>query len=113
MQIDQKTVALTIIRAIAIIMVLWALADNPYGYYKLLRWVVTTVAVIMAFQCIVSEKIYWTIPVVKIAILFNPILPIHLDRETWRVIDIAVAVIFSWNTFSFKPVIQVVGDKNG
>ena len=29
-----------------------------------------------------------------VAILFNPLAPVYLSRETWQPIDIAVAVLF-------------------
>jgi hypothetical protein len=32
---------------------------------------------------------------VVIAILFNPLAPVHLDRHTWQVFDVAGAVAFA------------------
>jgi hypothetical protein len=29
-----------------------------------------------------------------IAVLFNPVIPIHLNRDNWTTIDVTVAVIF-------------------
>ena len=36
---------------------------------------------------------------IAVALLFNPVVPVHLDRETWRVIDWGVALIFAWHTW--------------
>jgi hypothetical protein len=30
------------------------------------------------------------------AILFNPLLPVELDRETWQVVDFVIGSIFGW-----------------
>ena len=36
----------------------------------------------------------WAIALMLIAVLFNPILPIHLDRSTWFYLDLGAAGIF-------------------
>ncbi|MCR4418182.1 MAG: hypothetical protein NUV92_10630 [Ignavibacteria bacterium] len=37
-----------------------------------------------------------------IAILFNPIFPIYLDRNIWRYVDIAAAIIFLVSLYVLK-----------
>lgn len=74
-----------------------ALASWPYGYYQLLRVVVTVAAVVicvMEFQRGRSVT-GWIVAFALVAAIFNPIAPVHLDRETWAVIDVGVAGMFA------------------
>lgn len=81
-------------------MLLMALLDMPYSYYTLLRIVVTISAGVHCWFVLTREdagKISNRLHVAvfsAIGILFNPIIPIYLDREVWQIIDVAVAVLF-------------------
>ena len=80
--------------AIAAVMLLVALADCPYGYYRLLRVVVCAAAVFVTVLG-VAWKRYWASWLFGIvAVLFNPLAPIHLTREIWRPTDIIVSALF-------------------
>lgn len=73
-------------------MLLIALVPLPYGYYQLLR-LVTTVAFGWAAYVAYDRKnetLPWAFGV--IALLFNPLIPVHLPRELWMVIDAAAGV---------------------
>jgi len=74
-------------------MLFLAIAPMPYGYYSLLRTIVTGVSIFGALIC--HEKaINLTYVFVGIAIAFNPFLKIELTREIWIPIDIATAIFF-------------------
>jgi len=78
---------------IASAMLLGCLIDGlPYGYFQILRWVVCGVCAYRAFLAYTLEKKTWMWGFVCSAVLFNPIAPIHLDRETWAVIDVVLAI---------------------
>jgi hypothetical protein len=79
---------------IAAIMLFLALAPWPYGYYQLLRFVVCGVSVYVAFIAYNWQKIWATFLFGFIAVLFNPLIPIHLSRELWQPIDTICAIIF-------------------
>lgn len=81
------------------VLLLWALDRHAYGYYKILRWVVCGVGTYSAFVAMSSEKTSWAWALGITAMVFNPIIPIHLDRDTWAVIDIAAAILFVVSTF--------------
>lgn len=38
-----------------------------------------------------------------IAILFNPIIPVHLTKDIWVIIDLIVAILFLVSIFKIKP----------
>ncbi len=95
----------TIIRVMQVIvmgMLLWALADNPYGYYQILRWIVCGFFGYFAFLTHDHNDIKWTWIFSGIAILFNPIIPIYLEREVWQVIDVIVAIVILASIFKIK-----------
>lgn len=65
----------------------------PYGLYTLLRLVVTGVA-LFAIYVLGTGDPKRTIGLVTVALLFNPIIPIHLSRLAWFPIDLGVAFWF-------------------
>lgn len=90
---------LLVARLVAIALLVWALDRHTYGYYQILRWVVCGSAAYTAFVATELKKVFWTWSLGITAVLFNPIVPINLDRETWAVIDIAVSVLFGTSIF--------------
>lgn len=76
------------------ILLLVALGDHPYGYYTFLRWAVTSAAVLVAVVAQRSTSQWATWPFAGIAILFNPIAPVYMSRQSWRPIDIICAIGF-------------------
>lgn len=92
-----------IARIVAIILLIWALGRHPYGYYTLLRFVVCGVSAYGAYfssEIIMRKGWVWIFGM--IAILFNPIIPIHLDRDTWAIIDVVVAGVLGVSLFLLK-----------
>lgn len=79
---------------VAAVILLGALGDWPYGYYKLLRWITCGAAVWVAFLAYGWEKKWATVIFAIVAVLFNPLLPIHMSKEIWQPIDFACAVLF-------------------
>lgn len=87
---DDQTIWLVLVIPAA--MCLIAIADMPYGFYQLTRWVVTIAGLLGAYW--MNFKGVLGILLVIIALLFNPLFPIHLEREQWAPIDIITAVLF-------------------
>ena len=78
---------------IAAIMLLLALASWPYGYYQFMRIVVCGTAGYGAYLALQAEQHPWLWILGAVAILFNPVFPIHFDRSVWRILDIVTAVV--------------------
>ena len=78
-----------------------ALLDWPYGYYQLLRLVVTGAAVWVAYILYTAKKTGLMITFIIIALLFNPLIPVHLDRQTWKVIDLLCGLFFIITIFLY------------
>ena len=77
---------------IAVGMLIVAVAPLPYGYYMLLRLVATGVLAWSAY--VAYERQYKILPwvLVLLAVLFNPVIKIHLPREIWAGIDIGAGI---------------------
>ena len=77
------------------VMLVVALAKLPYGYYTLLRLVVTVCATVIAFDIYKRDAVSaWFCAFVGMALLFNPLIPVHLTRGIWAPIDLACAGVF-------------------
>ena len=88
---------------IAIILLLLAFFDGwTSGYFTLLRIAVTGTTAYSAWLAYEYKKEFWIWPFVIIAIMFNPVFPIHLKRDTWLVIDLLVAVFLFFSIFLFR-----------
>ena len=64
----------------------------PYAYYESLRIVVSVAAVMGAYRAHKLDLEQWKWIMVVIAVLFNPIIPVHLSKEMWVVPDLLAAV---------------------
>jgi len=87
---------------ISAVMLFIAISRLPYAYYQLLRWIVCASAAYITFLSYESKKYFLLWPMGLIALLFNPLLPFHLDKDTWVVIDFIAAIVFLISIFVVK-----------
>ena len=102
---------------ISIIMLGLCVEQWPYLYYMLLRWVVCVSALLVAvFAYVRSDSLIYngnhkvSIYINRafmgifgfITLLFNPLLPIHLNRDIWVPIDLFTAVFFFIGLFGVR-----------
>ena len=74
------------------------LLPMPYGYYFLSRSVVCICAVFFLSQLYKINERTSVFIFLGIAILYNPIFPIHLgDKSIWIVVNIITAILFLIN----------------
>jgi hypothetical protein len=90
---------LKVSRLVACVLLLIAVASMPYGYYRFLRIVITIIAGINAFSIFERDNKTLFIVFLAVAILFNPLIPIHLDKATWTPIDLIVGLFFGITAF--------------
>ncbi|MFN3820184.1 DUF6804 family protein [Blastomonas sp.] len=82
--------------ALSVAMMIAAL-PMPYGYYQLLRLVAFGV---LAWQAVVflralkKEALAGACGV--LALLYNPFVKVHFERDTWAIINIATAVFIAF-----------------
>ena len=88
---------------ISVIFLLLAIGGKfPYGFYTLLRLVVCGTTVYLTWLAYDSSKQGWVWSFGFLAVLFNPLIPIHLDRGSWVVIDFFVAIFLLISIFAFR-----------
>jgi hypothetical protein len=82
-------------------MLVLALGRWPCGYYMLLRVVVVAAALLLAgliYQQAKSNTVWFGLFLI-VAIVFNPIVPLHLTRGVWSILNVAAAVTFAGHFF--------------
>ncbi len=88
---------------IAALMLFLALnPENPYGYYVLLRWVCCGVFAYLAFRALERARHGWVWILGITAAVYNPILPVHLTREIWTVVNVVTIGIAVASVFALK-----------
>jgi len=86
-------------KLIAIAVLLGAMGTHPYAYYQILRWVVCAAGVYAAYLYLQAERIalFWIFA--AMAVLFNPIVPIYMSRDTWQIYDLVAVLVFAVSLF--------------
>lgn len=79
-----------------VVMLVAALFPWPYGYYNFLRFCICGAAAFLAYQQWTHDDAAskWVVMLVGIALLYNPFVPIYLNRETWTVLNVGTAIAF-------------------
>lgn len=69
---------------------------DDYSYYRLTRWAVCGIALYVAARVKRSGMDYWLVPVmIVIAVVFNPFIPVTMDRKYWIAIDMLAICFFA------------------
>jgi hypothetical protein len=86
--------------------------EHPYDFFVILRWVVLVSACVVLWVLAdwrhvdePGEGNGWEVGVVlfsAMAILFNPVFPVYMDREDWVVWDMLAAALFVVATFGIR-----------
>lgn len=74
----------------------------PYGFYTLLRWVICAVSGHIAYGFYKSKLTGWTFVFCAIAVLFNPLYPLSLNKSSWVAIDFISSILFFVSAYSIK-----------
>jgi len=95
----KKAAATWIPEAAAVILAVIALRkDNSYAYYIFLRWMTCPIFVWITWKAFTSGYgLLLAIAGGILAVLFNPILRIMLDRGKWEIINIAMIAVAIWS----------------
>ncbi|WP_036165460.1 DUF6804 family protein [Noviluteimonas dokdonensis] len=68
----------------------------PYGYYRVMRWVVCVGCACLALYSLRSKSEAWAWIWGAIAGIYNPIVPVHASREIWSIANVATIVVAGW-----------------
>jgi hypothetical protein len=96
-------------RVIGIVVLLGAIPSIwPYGYYTLTRIFISIISGALAYSAHKKRNQFWKTTFILITILYNPIVPIYLNKEIWIVINLLTVIIFgiSLKLFKSKDVVK-------
>lgn len=90
-----------IARLITSVLLFVALTNQQIGYYKFLRWVVFATSIYTLYISYNKREQMnfgvWLFGI--IALLFNPIIPFYLGKNSWQVTDLVIGIIFIVSIF--------------
>lgn len=95
----KKAAATWLPEAAAVILAVIALRKgNPYGYYVFLRWMTCPIFVWITWKAYSrGYGLLLAIAAGILAVLFNPVLRVMLDRGKWEIINIAMIAVAIWS----------------
>ena len=79
---------------IAATRLLLSLSGHSRCFFVLLRLVVSIDAAVLALTAHRQDATGWTWVMIGVLVLFSPLLPIHLPRNIWRIVDVIMAGVF-------------------
>lgn len=91
--IQPATRQLIVRKLVMILLLLGCFFFLPYWYYDIVRWVVSIIAVGLAYSYY-KNKDNWQITLFIITVvIFNPIAPLILGRLAWNIIDAVLSFV--------------------
>ena len=81
-----------ILKLVVAIILLLCLADMPYGFYTLVRFVSAFAFAYLSYDYFKSKKDGLGFVFAVLALLFQPFFKFALGRTIWNVVDVTVAV---------------------
>lgn len=82
-----------IFRLISGTMLILAIGVQPASYYLLLRWIVAICSLYSGWLMSQLNQSNWAWALFIVGVIFNPIIPLYLDRLTWQILDVLVILI--------------------
>ena len=88
---------------IPILMLFLAIFPLPYGYYTLLRVVVSFSSGVIGFNEYIMKKSInnWVIVFWFFVLIYNPLIPFHLGKAIWTLINIITILCLISNYMSY------------
>ncbi len=84
----------------AALLLIAAAGKHPYGFYMVLRLVITVGAVYWAWRVYKAGQQAWTWMFAAVALLLNPFLPIRMQRTQWQPIDLYLGILLiGWSGY--------------
>ena len=80
------------VKLIVAVLLLLCLADMPYGFYQLVRFVAAVAFAYLSYDYFKSKKDTMGFVFAALALLFQPLLKVSLGRTLWNLVDILVAL---------------------
>lgn len=91
-----------ILLIIMTVLLLVCLADMPYGYYQLVRFIAMVAFAYLSYNYFVMKREGFGYMFTALALLFQPFFKIVLGRMMWNIVDVVVAVFLIVLLFADK-----------
>ena len=92
----------------AVLLIIAPLVSFPYGFYTLLRLIVSITSGFIIYQSYKGAGGVNEISIIfaLILILYNPFIPVHLSREIWMPINFITSGIYFYGFYKIKKKIE-------
>jgi hypothetical protein len=101
----------TVLGLVAVAVAIALIPSMPYGYYSVMRWVVCASCAWLALASYRNGQEEWAWCWGVIAGIYNPIFPVHANREIWSIVNVATIAVAAW--YGFKASRSDRGSQNG
>ena len=81
-----------LLKLIIAVLLLLCLADMPYGFYQLVRFVAAGAFAYLSYDYFKLKKEGLGFVFAALALLFQPFFKIALGRVVWNIVDVIVAI---------------------
>ena len=82
----------TYIKILVALLLFLCLSDMPYGYYNMVRFVMTAACVYFAYEYHKIKKEKLVFMFIFLALLFQPFEKLALGRAVWNLVDVVVGI---------------------
>ena len=82
-----------IVKLIVAVLLLFCLADMPYGFYELVRFAAAGAFVYLSYDYFKSKRDGLGFTFAGLALLFQPFFKVALGRTIWNIVDVVVAAM--------------------
>lgn len=82
----------TYIKILVALLLFLCLSDMPYGYYNMVRFVMTAACVYFAYEYHKIKKEKLVFMFIFLALLFQPFEKLALGRAVWNLVDVMVGI---------------------
>ena len=91
------------------LLIIAPLLSFPYGFYTLLRLIITITTGLILYNTYKISKGINEVSIIFafILILYNPIFPVHLSKEIWMPINFITAGIYIYGYFRIKKNLNI------
>jgi len=82
-----------IVKLVIAVLLFLCLADMPYGFYQLVRFVATAAFAYLSYDYFKAKREGMGVLFAALAVLFQPFFKVALGRTIWNAVDIIVAIL--------------------
>jgi hypothetical protein len=81
--------------AAIVLLIMAVFGRRPYSFYVFMRFVACGSAAYLAVCAHRDKSHFWTWVMGAVALLFNPLVPVHMSRHDWQRLDVVGAFVFA------------------